>query len=64
MNKKIIDDNESVHLIVDIIVSTSKKRKMWTPPTISLLSLFDIQTGDGSGNEASNQGFWQSGLGS
>ena len=29
-----------------------------------LLNLFYIQSGDGSGAEASNQGFWQSGLGS
>lgn len=65
MNKKtIIDDNESFHLIVNTIESSSKKQKIWTPPTITILKQSDIQSGDGSGNEASGHGFWQADLGS
>lgn len=65
MNKKIIIyDNKSYHLILDPIESSLKKRKTWSPPALILLKPLDIQTGNSSGNEASNQGFWQSGLGS
>jgi hypothetical protein len=65
MNKKnIIDNNEGFHSIVDTIESSFEKRKIWSPPTIILLKQFDIQSGDGSGNEGTNLGFWQSSLGS
>ncbi len=65
MNKKIIiHDNENFHSIMDTIESPSKKRKIWNPPSIILLRQLNIQSGDGSGNEGSGQGFWQSGLGS
>jgi len=67
MHKKtIIYDNKNFHSILDTIesYSKSKEQKIWTPPTISLLKQFDIQSGNGSGNEGSNLGIFQSGLGS
>ena len=65
MNKKTINyDNERFHSRVDTIEPSSKKRKIWNPPKIILLKQSDIQSGDGSGAEGSNLGFWQPGLGS
>jgi len=65
MSKKTIpDNNDNCHSIVDTLESSSNNRKIWNPPTIILLKEFDIQSGDGSGNEGTNGGFWQSGLGS
>lgn len=65
MRKKIIlYDHECLHVIVEPIETSSKNRKSWNPPVMILLKQVGIQSGDGSGNEGSGQGFWQSGLGS
>jgi hypothetical protein len=63
MSKKIIL-HESLPSIADAVERPSKIRKIWNRPAITLLEQVDIQSGDGSGNEADNLGFWQSGLGS
>jgi hypothetical protein len=63
-NEIVSDDNESSYAKVGRVRSSSKQPKIWTSPSIILLKLSDIQSGDGSGNEGTAHGFWQSGLGS